>query len=343
MTPEQAITEAEAALAGRGSLRPVYVVVGEEQLLVERVVEALRRAADIEKTAAFNFQRMIAAETSAEAVVSAARTVPMMARRRVILLSGLDRWDKDKREDASGQHPLDVLADYCAAPFDTALLVLSTPKLNGARRISKWAKKEGCWVSCEALRRHELPRWIVENARSLGHAMSVRASEALAELSGPDLATVADALERLSLYVGVGQPIDDAAIAATITRVRLDDVWALVDAVAARDLAKALETLGDVSAAREEGPRLLGAIGSRIRQLLKYDAARRGGAPSPDAARAAGVVPFKANDVERTVSRMPRGTLERWLMLMAEADLALKGSRRASDDVLATMLTEMCR
>ncbi len=343
MTPDQALAEAEAALTGKGALRPVYVVVGEEQLLIERVVQALRRAADIERTAGFNLERMIASETSAERVVSAARTVPMMARRRVILVSGLERWDKDKREDETRSHPLDVIADYCAAPFDTALVVLSASKLNGSRRMMKAAKKEDYLVVCEPLRRHELPPWIVRNARALGHDIASSAAESLAELCGPELGSVSDALERLSLYVGKGARIDEEAIAATITRVRLDDVWALVDAIAARDLRKALATLSDVSSSREEGPRLLGAIGSRVRQLLKYDGARRAGEGPAEAAKFAGVMPFKAQDVERTVSRLPRGTLERWLMMMAEADLALKGSRRSSEDVLGTMLTAMCR
>ena len=76
---------------------------------------------------------------------------------------------------------------------------------------------------------------------------------------------------------------------------------------------------------------------------MKYESARRGGEGQADAAKLAGVAPFKVQDVERTVTRLPRGTLERWLMLMAEADLALKGSRRDGQGVLATMLAAMCR
>ncbi len=343
MTPEQAIAEAQAALAGKGALRPVYVVVGEEQLFTDRVVAELRRASDVERTAGFNLQRVHATETSAEAVVADARTVPMMARRRVVIVHGVERWDKDKREDDTRAHPLDILADYAAAPVDSALLLLVGSKINGSRRLMRAAKKEEFLVSCEPLRRHELPRWIAASARALGHELQSNAAELLAELCGPELGTVADSLERLSLYVGPGAPIDDDAIAATVTRVRLDDVWALVDAMAERNLGRALETLSDVSTSRDEGPRLLGAVASRVRQLLKYESARRGGEGQADAAKLAGVAPFKVQDVERTVTRLPRGTLERWLMLMAEADLALKGSRRDGQGVLATMLTAMCR
>jgi DNA polymerase-3 subunit delta len=338
MTPEQALAEAD-----RGPLRPVYLIVGEEQLLADRVVAALRKAADVERTAGFNLERRIAQETSAEAVVSAARTAPMMARRRVVIVSGLDRWDKDKQQDDSRAHPLDVIADYAAQPVDSALVLLCAPKLNGSRRLMRAAKKEGFLVSCEPLRRHELPSWIKRNARSLGHTITDGAAATLAELCGPELGPVVDALERLSLYVGQAAAIDEDAVAATITRVRLDDVWSLVDAVASRDLAVALVTLADVSTSRDEGPRLLGAVGSRVRQLLKYEGARRAGQSANEAARSAGVPPFKASDIERAISRIPKGTLERWLGLLAEADLALKGSKRGAQEVLATMLMAMCR
>ena len=38
----------------------------------------------------------------------------------------------------------------------------------------------------------------------------------------------------------------------------------------------------------------------------------------------------------------PNRVLESWLLLLAEADLALKGSRRSGQAVLGTMLVDMC-
>jgi DNA polymerase-3 subunit delta len=312
-------------------------------LLAERVVQALRKASDVERTAAFNVQRIHAGDGGAESAIAAARTVPMMARRRLVIVTGVDKWDKDKREDDTRAHPLDVLADYAMKPVDSTLLLLVASKINGARRLMRAAKKDDFLVSCDPLRRHELPGWIRSTARTMGHEIAPGAADALAELCGPELGPVLDALERLSLYVGNAARIDEQAVAATITRVRLEDVWSLVDAVAARDLDTALGALSDVASSRDEGPRLLGAIGSRIRQLVKFEAARRAGQPASEAAKAVGVPPFRANDLDRTVSKLPRGALERWIMLMAEADLALKGSKRDGREVLATMLLAMCR
>ena len=77
MTPDQAVQE-----AAKGELRPVYVVVGGENVLVRKVVEALREAVLAGGPAGFNDDRFIAPEAEADAVVSAAAMLPMMAKRR---------------------------------------------------------------------------------------------------------------------------------------------------------------------------------------------------------------------------------------------------------------------
>ena len=337
VTPQQAIDQAR-----EGRIGPLYLVMGEESFLVDRVMRALRGAVDLGAAAAFNEDRFVAPEVDVDRVLAAARTVPMMAPKRLVVLSSVERWD-NKGSSRGGEHPLDALAAYAEDPLDTTVLLLCAGKINGSRRLVKAAKKGGFLVSCATLKRHELPGWIRQTAKAAGHPMDGSAADTLAELVGPDLGPVADALERLSLYVGEGAPIDGDAIAAVITRVRQETVWQLVDALATRDLGAALAALDDAYDARDRGLPLLGTVAWRVRQLLKFHAALSRGRSAKVAAKTAGVAPFKAGEVERIVRRLSGTVLERWLMLLSEADLALKGSKRSGEEVLATMIVDMCR
>lgn len=334
MTPEQAIREAE-----QGTLRPLYVVTGEEGHLVDQVLRAIRGAVDMGVGAGFNEDRFVASEAAVDTVLGAARTAPMMARQRLVRLSGVDRWDAKGAAKAGG---LDALADYAADPVPSTVFVISATKINGSRRLMKIAKKGGFLVTCAQLKRRELPGWIQRVAKSKGHTIAPASADALAELMGPELGPVMDAIERLSLYVGPGAVIDEDAVANVVTRVRQETVWALVDALAARDTAGALSALHDAYDARDGGLPLLGAIAWRVRQLLKFQSMLSRGRDRNAAAKAAGVPPFKAGDLERSVRKLPGRVLESWLLLLAEADLALKGSRRSGSAVLATMLVDMC-
>jgi DNA polymerase-3 subunit delta len=353
VTPDDAIAEAAA-----DKLRPVYLVLGEERLLVDRVVRALRDAAQKGGIAGFNEDKFTAGEAPIGAVLNACKMLPMMAPRRLVMVRGLDRWEKKDEDEAPPRapaktaagkkgrpeaSPLDELADYTKDPPPSTVLLLVSPKLHGQRRLVTAAKKGGFLVSCEPLSRDALPGWITRAARDKGHPIAPDVADHLAEIAGPELGYVADAVERLSLYVGGKEPITEDAVAAVVTRVRQSSVWELIDEVGRRNTARALTVLADVFDQRDGGLRLLGALAWSIRQLVKFDSALRGGADPRDAAARAGMSPFKANDAARTVRGVPPGTLPMWLRQLAETDLALKSSRRPAQAVLETMLIEMCK
>ncbi len=346
MTPQEVIQQAK-----KGRLLPVYVVAGEERLLRDEVVEALRAASLGSGVAAFNEDRFTAGEVAVDKVLAAARTVPMMAPRRFVLVRGAERWDdagsaapgKATGADAAAS-PFDRLAEYAASPVESTCLVIVANKLDGRRRLAVVARKQGFLVPCEPLDGRELPGWIGARFTAKGHATAEDVPELLASLVGPELSSVDDAIERLSLYVGAGARVDEAAVGACVARVRTTDTWALVDAVGTRDLGRALRTLADAYDPRERGLPLLGALAWSIRQLARYQAALAGGASADEAARQAGAFqPHRARELAAKARVVRAAEVERWMLVLAETDLALKGSRRPADAILEEMLTRLCR
>jgi DNA polymerase III subunit delta len=344
MTPDEAVRKAQG-----GDLDPVYVVVGEDQYLVERVLRAIREAATKGAIAALNEDRLVAGEADVDRVISAARMAPMMAKRRIVTVTSIDRWDArqdDEKEagDAAekAQSPLDRIADYAAAPVPTTCLVLAAKKLDGRRRLSVAARKNGWLVSCDPPPQSALPAWIAHEAHARGHRIDHEVAGMLAEIAGPELAHVADAIERLGLYVGEGQPIDEDAVAACVIRTRPSTVWELVGALGRRDLSEGLRMLDRVYDPRDRGVRLMGAIAWSIRQLIKFEAATRAGAAPDEAARRAGAPPFKARELAAQVRGIPHGELERWLLLLSRTDIDLKRSRRPPKAILEDMIMQMC-
>jgi DNA polymerase-3 subunit delta len=334
VTPTQAIDQAKA-----GQLLPVYLVTGEERIVRDEVVAEVRKAALAGGIPAFNEDRFTAGDVDVDAVLSAVRTVPMMAKRRFVLLRGADRWDA---AEASAQ--LERLADYAAAPVDSTCLVVVAGRLDGRRKLVQQARKLGFLVSCDPLDDRTLPLWITQRAAAKGHAIEREVAELLAALAGPDLSSVDDAVERLSLYVGAGAAIDEAAVGACVARVRTADTWALVDAVGARDLGRALRTLADAYDPRERGLPLLGAMAWSVRQLARYQAALASGATHDDAARRAGVFqPYRARELAAKARAVRAREVERWILVLADTDVALKSSRRPADAILEEMLTRLCR
>ena len=334
MTPDEAIAQARS-----GRLAPVYLLVGEERLVRDQVVEELRKASLGKGLAAFNEDRFTAGEVGAAAVVAAARTVPLLANRRFVLVRGAERWDAT---DAAS--PSDAIAEYASAPADSACLVVVAAKMDGRRKLAQMGRRRGFLVACEPLDARALPGWITSRFAAKGHPIDRGVAELLAALTGPDLSSVDDAIERLSLYAGPDRSIDEDLVGACIARVRMADTWALVDAVSARDLARGMRTLADAYDPRERGLPLLGALAWSVRQLARARAAVSAGHPVDEAARRAGVVhPGRARDLAAKVRGVTPREVERWMLILAETDLALKSSRRPADAILEEMLTRLCR
>ena len=336
--------------AKSGSLLPVYLFVGDERLLRDRAIDAIRAAALGTGIAAFNEDKLTAGETTVDKIISAARTVPMMAPKRYVFVRSLERWDKQKAdgeeetEDDGGGTPLDELNEYAKAPVDSTCLVLVATRLDGRRRLVALARKQGFLVECNPLEPQETVEFVIESAAERGHEIDRETAALVAELVGPELSPILDAVERLSLFVGGKNPIDDEAVRQCVTRVRAADTWAVVGAVQQRDVATALATLKEAYDPRDRGLPMLGAIAWSIRQLAKYKCAiDEGAGPGEAARRAAAFSPSRARELaSRSKAVRPR-ELERWITVLAETDLALKGSKRTPDAVLEDMITRLCR
>jgi DNA polymerase III subunit delta len=344
MTPEQAVAEARDA-----QLRPVYLVCGEETYLSSIVLTELRKAVIGGVDLGLNEDHFDAGDVDAEQVVSAARTLPMMAKRRLVVVRSLERWEpkgeaKEPKADGKGRAAaLDRIAEFATSPSPSTTLVLVAGKLDARRRLVVLAKKEGFLVDCETPARNALPAWLARRAKERGKTLAPGVGELLAEIAGPELARLDDAVERLSLFVGADPEIGEDAVADAIVGVKPSSVWELVGAVGRRDLGRALSALSKIYDPKDRGLPLLGTLAWSTRQLVKFHAATSRGMSPPEAAKYAGAPPFKAGELAAQVKQLSPRELERWLLVLADMDLALKGgSKRPPQAILETSLITLC-
>jgi DNA polymerase-3 subunit delta len=342
LTPEQAIEEADS-----GRLRPVYLVLGEELFYRQQVLAAMRKAVLGGGGASLNEDQFVAGEVDVKGVISAARTLPMFGARRLVTVRSLERWDKgdaDEKESKGVVHkPLDQLADYASGAPDTTTLLLIADKLDNRRRLVAAAKRDGFLVVCASLPVHALAGWVRQRAREHGHNLGPNAAELLAELCGADLSVLADALERVELFVGEGALVSEAAVLECVANMQPGSVWDLVAAVGRRDAGAALAALDRVFEPGA-GPRLVGLLCWSARQLIRFGSARRAGLSADDAARQAGVPPFKVRELSDQLRLLSMERAERWLEALAQLDFDLKGgSRMPQKALLETALLGFCR
>jgi DNA polymerase-3 subunit delta len=315
-----------------GTIPAAVVVTGSERFFVDRAVAALRKAIVGEGPSGFNEDVFEGKSSSAARISDAARTLPMLASHRLVLVRDVD---------AMATAELDKLADYLEQPSPSACVALLAEKLDGRTRLAKRAQKLDLVVEAAPLRLSDLRGFVQAEAQRRGLKLAPDAAAALIDAIGNDLPAIDDALERLGLYVGERAAIDLAAVEACITRVRVESIWALVDAVGMRDRRTALRAASSLLADREPPLRILAMVARQLRIVSRMQSALASGAPPQDAARMAGAPPFKARELASAARRFDRHSLAHAFAVLAQADLALKGSKRPPDAVLQGAILDL--
>jgi DNA polymerase-3 subunit delta len=319
--------------AEQGHYGMVHVIVGSERLFVDRAVTALRKAS-VAQGDSWNEELFQGKASSAARIIDAARTLPMLGRVRFV-------WVRAAHELADKE--LDRLADYVNAPVETCCLVLTADKLDGRSRLAKLAKQRGFLTEAQPLKLAAMRGFVAREAKRRSLRLDDNAAAALVDCVGTDVSALDDALERLSLYVGRDQAIGLSAVEACVSRIRVESIWALIDAVSARDRRTALKAAGSLLGDREPPLRILAMVARQLRLVGRARQALDDGASPDAAAAAAGAPPFKARELAHAARRMSMPDLRRAFRILAEADLAQKGGKCPPGLALEGAILELTR
>ncbi len=317
--------------AAKGNILPVYLLGGEERFLVTRAAEAVRLAVVGRGPRGLSEDLFDGGRTEARAVIQACRTLPMMAKRRLVYVRAVDQMSVAEQE---------ALIPYFAAPEPTAVLVLVALALDVRRRIALEARKHGCLFQSKHPEEHELGPWIDREATARGATLEPGAVESLALSVGPDLAALSDALDRLTLYAN-GAAITAQHVDIVVTPTREVPAWDLAEAVGSRNAPAALSILARLSAQRQHALPTLGMITWQVHQIARARAVLDTQGEG-DIAR---TLRLPARSLHRVVAQAKRWSplmLHRALRILTATDAALKGAKRDDARILEECALALC-
>jgi DNA polymerase III delta subunit len=269
---------------------PVYVIIGDDdqeksalaQLASELVEDELR---------AFNVERLYGTDksTTADSIVEAARMLPMLGDRRVIVVLRADSLVKPKRkkaegeEDDEGDEPVsaDALTAYVTKPEPLTTLVLVADDIDRSRKLGKALLKSAAIVECWGLKSGkevkgwDLPAvarnaqvWVQKRAAEAGKEIDQAGAALLAARAGVDISTLRGDWQRLLLYVGDRAKITREDIAEVASSETSQDDWAVNNAIGRSDAVTALRQLALALDAGAAPQMILGQLGHWARTSL---------------------------------------------------------------------------
>jgi DNA polymerase-3 subunit delta len=319
-----------AAQVARGDIAPIYCLSG-ERYLVDAAHAAIRAAvlALAGAAAGFNHDSFDLKEAGLVPCLATARTLPMMAKRRLVVGKGIDQLKADQ---------LDLLVEYVADPNPSTCLVLVGDKVDVRFKAFLALRKAGFLHVFQPLRDQALAGWLRGEARARKIELAGEAAGALAELAGPELGRLSQALDQLALYAG-GRAITLDDVEELIAETRQRNVFELTKAIGAGDVPRALSLLANMLRNREPALRIQFMLARQMRQIARAKELVAAGAGRNEIASAVGMSPYFLDDVLVPAKRMSRGALARAFERLYQSDQALKSSK-VDDDLIVSRLVQ---
>ena len=325
---------------------PAYYLYGEDDFLKEQAVRQLVEAAVDPATRDFNFEMRRGGELDAETLGSLLGTPPMMAERRVLVVRDVGALRKDARS---------MLDRYLKSPAPDAVVILVAP---AGAKTDKLLAEKAVGLEFDPLTGDRVPRWIKHHAEAeLGTPITPEAVELLQSAVGSDLPQLAIELDKLASYAGsAAGVIDEAAVTAIVGVRRGETLGAFLDAVTARDAARALELLpGVMSQPKASAVTIVMALTAQTLAVSWARARRARGVPAGQLVgelwgllKEAGsvytgrpwgeAVDAWARAAARPADDSEDGSPDAALEALLATDFALKETRLSSDEQLLTNL-----
>lgn len=323
---------AQLTAALQRGLAPVYLVAGEEPLLQQEALDAIRAAARakgyaerevLDAERGFDWQRLI--ETC--------NTPSLFAPQRIVELRAANA------PDAEGAAVLSKLAQN---PAPDVLLIVSLGKLESRARNAAWygaLDAAGASLYIWPVKLEELPAWIGGRLRAAGLSADPDTLRLLVERTEGNLLAAQQEVEKLALLYP-GQTVGLAKIEAAVADSAHYEVFGWLNKIMAGDARGAVRGLEGL---RDEGVDLLpilAVVANGLRQLARaaqaYSRSRNAGA----AVEAAGVFKMNQPAFSRAVERSRYGQVLGWVRDCAGIDALAKssGGQSAAWEELLTLV-----
>jgi DNA polymerase-3 subunit delta len=332
-----------AEIASPATLRPGYVLLGDEAFLYQRCRQGVLAALAPPETRDFSLHDLDLADETIFDILDRAQTPSLMAPFQVFFIRGL----KNLYGRGSKKAEFDAIEHYFRSPNPQALLLFVADHLRIPTDLRKmdYQDKErydrirdtlADWCGFVELARvteDDAVRWVVATAEARSVKFDPDAARELVDALGADMMLVSSELEKLCLYVEGKNRITLGDVETMVLAAKQRSLYELTDAISQKDRTRALLLLHGLLNASDGGEDAaighLYMLARTFRQMLIILEKNVRDSRAIWAVLWQGfrMPPFAAEDLIRQARRYKsRAALTRALRLVAKADLELRSS-----------------
>ncbi len=304
---------------GPSDKKPIYAVFGEDSYLRRESILTVIRAILGDEADDFSVSRFPGESASLPDVLDEVRTLPFLAKARVVIVENADPFVTANRSGLEG---------YAEHLSKTGVLVLSVKSWPSNTKLAKVVEKVGLSIDCKTPSARELPKWLIGLAKtSSSVTLESSAAELLVSLLGPDVGALTMEVEKLAVYVGQKRKIAEDDVLKMVGAGRVQKIWEAITAATTGHGDKALAGLDILFSANESPHEMMGAIRSSLLKTYHAGMLRKAKMEPREACKEAGL--FYPAAIESTIKQhahLGPSRVERLPEMLLKAEMDIKGA-----------------
>jgi DNA polymerase-3 subunit delta len=307
-------------------LRSLYTLHGDEPLLVQEALDAIRAVARSQGFTERTVHTVSGAHFDWSEVLAAGGSLSLFADKQM-----LEVRIPTGKPGKEGSPALQRLAEQAEGNTDTLTLVV-LPRLDKQAKSAAWfvaLERYGVTVQVEPVERGALPQWIAQRLQAQGQRVEAgvegqRTLQFFADRVEGNLLAAHQEIQKLALLYPAGE-LQWQQVEAAVLNVARYDVFKLSEAVLAGQRLRVQRMLDGLQAEGEAEVLVHWAIAEDIRALKRVKDAMDAGKPLPMALRDNRVWGAKERLFERVLPRLGANTIAELLAAAHQVDGIVKG------------------
>jgi DNA polymerase III subunit delta len=299
--------------------QPVYIVSGEDPLLMQESCDLIRKYAREQGCTDREVIEVTPKNFSWSEIFNSAASMSLFADRKLIEL----RLPSGK----PGAEGSKALCEYLDSSGLEDVLLIVSGKIDKQSTSSKWYKaldQAGGCIQIWPVDANSLPRWLEQRVQAAGMTIDREAVQLLCERVEGNLLSAVQEIEKLKLLASNNSIDADTVVRSVADNTRFN-LFALADNAMAGDTANSLRMLYGLRGEGTEAITVLWALSREVTTLYQLQAESEAGGNLQQAMRSKRIWNSKMPMVQAALSRHSKASLTQLLDLAATTDGSIKG------------------
>ena len=337
----------------KGSLQHIYLLGGEENYYIEKAKERILEALFPDGQGMQDSLQGIDGDVDPDTLAGLIETAPFFSEKNVLLLKNTSLFREKQtgaEEKGKAKKPVDkkmerLLLLLSDMPEYSYVIFMTGEKADKRRKLYKAVEKYGAVLEAEAVRPWNINDWLQGKLQAMNKELDrdayVYFASAVSMMQQISLSYLDKEFDKLALFTE-DRLISKDALLKVFAGVPEVSVFALMDAVSARDARKSLLLLRRQMRDGAYLPLILNLLARHVRQLWQAKDLQAQGYRGKALAKPLELNPVIAERLGKAAEGFEVPVLKRAMLDLADADYFLK-TGQAGGETLENVLIHLCR